>query len=112
VIRRPGKCGPFVTLLRPYNSQLVFVGFEKKEIAAVANGDIVAEFRPKRDDCMFKVQYSLDTASASMNIITLLCHVAGVRTADFATVYAQISFLGSFIFSFLLHQRRIKNYEC
>ena len=35
-----------------------------------------------------------------MNIIHLLCYVASVRTADFVTAYAQISCLGSFMFSF------------
>jgi len=34
-----------------------------------------------------------------MNIIHLLCYVAGVRSAAFVTVYAQISYLGSFMFS-------------
>ena len=37
-----------------------------------------------------------------MNIIHLLCYVAGVRTAAFVTVYAQISYLGSFMFSFFV----------
>jgi len=37
------------------------------------------------------LKYSLDTASASRNIIHLLCYVAGVRTAVFVTVCAQIS---------------------
>jgi len=35
-----------------------------------------------------------------MNIIHLLCYVAGVRTAAFVSVYAQISFLVFFMFSF------------
>ena len=42
-------------------------------------------FRPKLDDCT-RLKYSLDTASASMNIMHLLCYVAGVRTAAFVTV--------------------------
>jgi len=39
-----------------------------------------------------------------MHIIHLLglCYVAGVRTAAFVTVYAQISFIGSFMFSFFV----------
>jgi len=37
-----------------------------------------------------------------MNTIHLLCYVAGVRTAAFVTVYAQISFLVFFMFSFLV----------
>jgi len=37
-----------------------------------------------------------------MNIIHLLCYVAGVRTAAFVTVYARISYLGSFMFSFFV----------
>jgi len=41
---------------------------------------------------------SLDTARASKDT-HLLCNVAGVRTAAFVTVYAQISFLVFFIFS-------------
>jgi len=35
-----------------------------------------------------------------MNITLLLCYVAGVRTAAFVAVYAQISFLVFFMFSF------------
>ena len=46
--------------------------------------------------------HSLDTASASMYIINKLYYVAGVRTAAFVTVYSQISFLVSFMFSFLV----------
>jgi len=37
-----------------------------------------------------------------MYIIHLLCYVAGVRTAAFVAVYAHISFLGSFMFSFFV----------
>jgi len=37
-----------------------------------------------------------------MNIVHVLCYVAGVRTAAFVTVYAQISFLGFFMFSFFV----------
>jgi len=37
-----------------------------------------------------------------MNIIHLLCYVASVRTAAFVTVYAQISYLGSFMFLFFV----------
>jgi len=37
-----------------------------------------------------------------MDIIHLLCNVAGVRTAAFVAVYAQIYFLGSFMFSFFV----------
>jgi len=54
------------------------------------------------------LEYSLDTASASMNIIHLLCYVAGVRTAAFVTVYAQISFLAFFIFSFFVVLKDVK----
>jgi len=35
-----------------------------------------------------------------MNIIHLICYVTGVRTAGFVTVYAQISVLVFFMFSF------------
>jgi len=48
------------------------------------------------------LKYSLYTASASMNIIHLLCYAAGVRTAAFVTVYAQISLLVLFMFSFFV----------
>jgi len=41
-------------------------------------------------------------ATASMHISHLLCYFAGVKTAAFVTVYAQISFLGSFMFSFFV----------
>jgi len=34
-----------------------------------------------------------------MYIIHLLCYEAGVRTAAFVTVYAQLSYLGFFMFS-------------
>jgi len=47
-----------------------------------------------------------------MNIIHLLCYVAGVRTAAFATVYAQISFLGFFMFSFFVVPKDVLNCEC
>jgi len=38
---------PLFAPLRPYECQLVLQGFEKKEIAAVANEDIVSEFSTK-----------------------------------------------------------------
>jgi len=51
VIRRPGYYAhlapPLVTPLRPYKCQLVLLGFEKNETAAVANEDIVSEFSTK-----------------------------------------------------------------
>jgi len=37
-----------------------------------------------------------------MYIIHLLCYAAGVRTAAFVAVYAQISFLVFFMFSFFV----------
>jgi len=37
-----------------------------------------------------------------MNIVHLLCYVAGVRTATFVTVYAQIFFLVFVMFSFFV----------
>jgi len=49
VIRCPGNCAPLaplVTPLRPYKCQLVLLGFEKNETAAVAK-DIVSEFSTK-----------------------------------------------------------------
>ena len=47
VIQGPGNCAPLVTTLRPYKCQLVLLGFEKNETAAVANEDIVSEFSTK-----------------------------------------------------------------
>jgi len=48
-----------------------------------------------------------------MNIIHLLYYVAGVRTAAFMTVYAQIYFLVFFhVFVFSLYQKHFKNCEC
>jgi len=38
---------PRVATLRPYKCQLVFLGFEKNETAAVANEDIVSDFTTK-----------------------------------------------------------------
>jgi len=78
----------------------VLLGFEKKKQLLWQIKTSFLNFRPKLDDCMFK--YSLDTASTSMYIINLLCYVTGVRTAAFATFYAQISFLGSFMFLFFV----------
>jgi len=46
---------PFVAPLRTYKCQLVLLGFEKNETAAVVNEDIVSEFSTELDDCMFKV---------------------------------------------------------
>jgi len=46
-IRRQGNCAPLVTTLRPYKCQLVLLGFEKNEIAAVANERIFSEFPTK-----------------------------------------------------------------
>jgi len=44
----PGElCQPLATPLRQYKCQLVLLGFEKTEIAAVANEDIVSEFSTK-----------------------------------------------------------------
>jgi len=74
------------------------LGFEKQEIAAAANEDSFLNFPPNSTTACLK--YYLDTATASMYIIHLICYVAGVRTAAFVTVYAQISFLGSFVLSF------------
>jgi len=88
---------PLVTPLRPYKCQLVLLRFEKKEIAVVANEDIVSEFTATT--CL---KYSLDTAIGSVYIIHLLCYVAGVGTAAFVTIYAQISFLVFFMFSFFI----------
>jgi len=51
------------------------------------------------------LKYPLDTESASVNIIHLLCYVAGVRTVAFVTVYAQISFLCISCFRFSLYQK-------
>jgi len=107
---------PLVTPLRPYKCQLVLLGFEKnesekKEIAAVANEDIVSEFSTKGRK-LHVLKYSFDSAGASMNIIHLLCYVAGVRTAAFVTVYAQISFLGFFMFSFFVVPKDVLNCEC
>jgi len=45
VIRHPGNydpLSPLVTLLRPHKCQLVLLGFEINETAAVANEDIVS----------------------------------------------------------------------
>jgi len=50
VIPRPGNYSPLpplVTPLRPQKCQLVLLGFEKNEKAAVANEDIVSEFSTK-----------------------------------------------------------------
>jgi len=50
VIRRIGNYAPLlrlVTPLRPYKCQLVLLGFEKNETAAVANENIVSEFSTK-----------------------------------------------------------------
>ena len=57
-------------------------------------------FRPNSTTTCLK--YSLDTASASMHIIHLLCYVAGIRTGAYVTVYAKISFLDSFMLSFFV----------
>jgi len=40
-------------------------------------------------------------------LINPLDYLAGVRTAAFATVYAQIYFLGSFMFSFFVILKHI-----
>jgi len=58
------------------------------------------------------LKYSLDTASASMYIIHLICYVAGVRTAAFVAVYPQISFLGSFVFSFFGVPKDVSKTAC
>jgi len=42
-----------------------------------------------------------------MNTIHLLCYVAGVRTAAYVTVYAQIFFLGSFKLSFFFVTKHV-----
>jgi len=42
-----------------------------------------------------------------MNIIHLLWYVAGVRTAAFVTVYAQISFLGFYMSSFFIVPKNV-----
>jgi len=47
VIGRPGNYASLVTPLRPYKCQLVLLGFEKYETAAVENEDIVSEFSTK-----------------------------------------------------------------
>jgi len=49
VNRRPGNYAPLVMPLRPYKCQLVLLCFEKNEIAAVANGDIISEFSTNFD---------------------------------------------------------------
>jgi len=50
VIRHPGnyaRLSPLIMPLRPYKCQLVLLGFEKNETAAVANEDIVSEVSTK-----------------------------------------------------------------
>jgi len=42
-----------------------------------------------------------------MNIINLLGYVADVKTAAFVKVYAQISFLDNFMFSFFVVPRGV-----
>jgi len=50
-----GVMPPLFTPLRSYKCQLILLGCEKNETAAVANEDIVSGFATKLDDCMFKV---------------------------------------------------------
>ena len=102
VIRRPGNCSPLVTPLRPYKCQLVLLGFEKKKYSSCCGKWRHRFWIFDQNSTTACSKYSLDTASASMNIIHLLRYVAGVRTAAFVTVYVQISFLGSFLFSFFV----------
>ena len=47
-----------------------------------------------------------------MNIIHLLCYVAGVRTAAFVTVYAQIAFLVFFMYSFFIVPKDVLKTAC
>jgi len=47
-----------------------------------------------------------------MHIINLLSYVAGVKTAVFVTVYAQISFLGTFMFSILVVPKDVLKTAC
>jgi len=49
--------------------QLVLLGFEKNETAAMATKASFLNFRPKLEDCIFKIISYIDTASASMHII-------------------------------------------
>jgi len=95
----PGELPPLVTPLRPYKCQMVLFGFEKKR------NSCCGKWRHHfwifdQNSTTACLKYSLDTASASMYNINILCYVAGVITAAFVTVYAKISFLGSFMFSF------------
>jgi len=104
VIRLPQNYAPLVPTHytpRPWNCRLVFVRFSKKwNNCCGKRRHRLWIFNPNSTTGCLK--YSFDTASASMNTIHLLCYVAGVRTAAFVTVYAQISFLVFFMFSFLV----------
>ena len=102
VIQRPGNCAPpLVTPLRPYKCQRVLLGFEKKGNSFC--GKWRYRFRIFVQNLTTAcLKYSLATASASVYIIHLLCYVAGVGTAAFVTVYAQIYFLVFLMFSFFV----------
>jgi len=69
-----------------------FARFRIKEIAAVANEDIVSEFSTKTR--RLDLKYSLDTASASMYIIHLLCCVAGSDSVTRVNVLTLVTIFG------------------
>ena len=99
----------FVRPLRPYKCQLVLLGFEKNEAAAVANAHIVS-FRPKLDDCMFKM---FSWHCTCLQGYSSIMQCSRCQNCSFCDSLCS-NFVSCFfhIFDFRCAKRRFKNCEC